>query len=322
MLAAASTVLDAAASAQAPAPVAAAGCEAPVPTPGTSTLHFAAAGKTGSYIREVPPGADRPLPLVLNLHGYLEPAVIAHVGTGLGEFGYSHGFLTITPQLDEAGFPRWDFGEGSADVGYLSELITHVESTVCVDPLRIYVAGLSMGAFTTSSMACQLSHRVAAIAAVSGLRDFAWCNPTRRVPVVAFHGTADPIVAYTGGAGPNVRLLPSRDGSGSAGQQRQDGSARNGPGLQSISDNAAAWARRNGCESEPTQQQLTSDVTVYNYSCPADASVQLYSIIGGGHLWPGTTSSLYPAPLVGANTTSISANQIIWDFFLAHPLRS
>ncbi|WP_410872375.1 alpha/beta hydrolase family esterase [Nocardia sp. A7] len=320
-LAAAGTTIDAAAYGQPADPVASIGCEAPTPPPGEATLDFAAAGKAGNYIRDIPPGADRPLALVLNLHGYLEPAAIARYGSGLAEFGQRHGYLTVTPQLIEPGFPRWDFGEGSTDIAYLSELITHLESTLCVDPRRIYVAGLSMGAFTTSSLACQLADRVAAIAAVAGLQDFTWCRPDRPVPVIAFHGTADPIVAYTGGLGPQARLLPSSDGSGSAGQPRQDGPVTNGPGLQSIPDNAAAWARRNGCESDPAQQQLAVDVIVSSYPCPANGSVRLYTIVGGGHIWPGSTSLLYPTALVGDNTNSLDTNQLIWDFFQAHPLR-
>ncbi|MGW4091964.1 hypothetical protein [Nocardia sp. NPDC004750] len=39
---------------------------------------------------------------------------------------------------------------------------------------------------------------------------------------------------------------------------------------------------------------------------------------GGGHTWPGNPSAVSPAPLVGATTTSIGADRIMWDFFLAH----
>lgn len=302
------TVSDANVNAQGPASVASTGCDAPTQAPGESTPYFAAAGKGGTYIQDVPVHTG-PLPVILNLHGYLEPAVIAHYGTALSVFGAAHGFVTITPQIDEPGLPRWDFSEGSADVAYLSELLTHVESTLCVDRLRIYVAGLSMGAFTASSLACQLSDRIAAIAAVAGLQDFAWCHTTRPVPVIAFHGTADPIVAYTGGLGPLAKLLPSSDHS-------------SGPGPQSIPENAAAWARRNGCDSEPTQRQIAADITVSTYTCPEGASVELYSILGGGHIWPGSTSPLYPAFVVGDNTTSVNADYSIWDFFQAHPLRA
>ncbi|WP_024800310.1 PHB depolymerase family esterase [Nocardia sp. BMG51109] len=300
------------------APAASPGCAGPAAVPGTSRQQFAAAGKSGSYAQDVP-AADAPLPLVLDLHGYLEPAEVQRAMSGVAQFGIEHGFATVTPQIDEPGLPRWDFAENSGDITYLSDLITHVESALCVDQRRIYVTGLSMGAFTTSSLACRLADRIAAVAPVAGLRDFSWCEPARAIPVVAFHGTADPIVAYTGGAGPNARFLPSPDGSGSAGGRDRPGGV-DGPGEASIPDNAAAWARRNGCEPEPVRLQVAADVTLSSYACPEHADVEFYSVVGGGHTWPGAVSSISPEPLVGTTTGSISANQIMWDFFRAHPL--
>ncbi|WP_156370953.1 alpha/beta hydrolase family esterase [Nocardia arizonensis] len=318
------TATEQSAAAQDPAvePLPSPGCAAPAPASGGSMLGFAAPGKSGSYIRDLPPGADHPLPLVLDLHGYLEPALLEHDSTGFGAYGMSQGFITITPQLDEPGVPRWDFGEGSLDSDYLSQLLTHVESTVCVDTRRVYVTGLSMGGFTTSSLGCQFSERIAAIAPVAGLQDFEWCRTSRPVPVIAFHGTADPIVAYEGGLGPNARLLPSPDGTGSADRGAGAEPEVNGPGPQSITANAAAWARRNGCDGgDPAEVWVAPDVALRSYPCPARGEVQLYSLIGAGHVWPGTSAAYFPAPLVGANTTSIQATRVIWEFFRAHPMR-
>jgi polyhydroxybutyrate depolymerase len=42
----------------------------------------------------------------------------------------------------------------------------------------------------------------------------------------------------------------------------------------------------------------------------------LYSIIGGGHTWPGAI----PLPKFGLTTTQINASATIWAFFAAHPL--
>ncbi|WP_189094070.1 alpha/beta hydrolase family esterase [Nocardia jinanensis] len=304
-----------------PAPRPSAGCSAPQPRPGTEPVLFSSRGVSGVYGRDIPESLDGPAPVVLDLHGYMEPAFIQYTSTEFGTYGRTHGFVTVTPQLLRPGLPRWDFGNGSADIGYLGDLLTEVESTLCVDTRRIYATGLSMGGFTTSSLGCQLAERIAAIAPVAGLSDFAWCDPARPVPVIALHGTADPIVAYEGGTGPNARLLPSPDGTGSAdpGHQHPD---VEGPGPQSIPDNAAAWAGRNGCGTEPAEQPVTGDVILSVYPCPAGAEVQLWSVLGGGHIWFGTRSEIFPAALVGNDTDSISATTLIWDFFRAHPLRS
>jgi polyhydroxybutyrate depolymerase len=113
------------------------------------------------------------------------------------------------------------------------------------------------------------------------------------------------MLAYGGGLGTTVQSLQG-------GNDVQ--------GLQSIPANAAAWAQRNGCGPDPADRQIAADVTLRTFSCPGDGEVELYSIIGGGHTWPGTPTQIYPDPLVGPTTTSINATQIIWDFFRTHPL--
>ncbi|WP_328394827.1 alpha/beta hydrolase family esterase [Nocardia sp. NBC_00416] len=302
-------------------PVPSAGCAAAPPQAGVEPVLFASRGVSGVYLRDVPADADRPLPVVLDLHGYLEPVFIQHTSTEFGAYGRAHGFITVTPQLLRPGLPRWDFDQGSADIGYLGDLLTQVESTLCVDTRRIYATGLSMGGFTTSSLGCQFADRIAAIAPVAGLSDFAWCAPARPIPVIALHGTADPIVAYEGGTGPNARLLPSPDGSGSADPRHQRPDVE-GPGPQSIPQNAAAWAHRNGCGAEATEQRIADDVVRTFYPCPAGAEVELWSILGGGHIWFGTRSEIFPGALVGNDTDSISATTLIWDFFRTHPMQA
>lgn len=302
------------------------GCRsATAPVAGDSTSSFSAGGLAGTYIEDVPPGttAGRPTPVVVDLHGYLEPASLEHAGTGLSAYGDAHGFVTITPQITESGVPRWDYGPKSADIAWLGDLLTHLETSMCVDERRVFVTGLSMGAFTTSAVACELSTRVAAVAPVAGLQAFSWCHPARKVPVVAFQGTADPFVAYGGGPGPNALKLPAPDGSGmTVGQElKLHPNAPGNPLRQSIPDQVATWARRNGCRrAEPATAPVAADVTRVTYPCPADASVVLYVVKGGGHTWPGGTAGIYPPSLVGRMTTSISADAIMWRFFEAHPL--
>jgi polyhydroxybutyrate depolymerase len=42
----------------------------------------------------------------------------------------------------------------------------------------------------------------------------------------------------------------------------------------------------------------------------------LYSIIGGGHTWPGSI----PIATFGMTTNQINASDTIWAFFATHPL--
>ena len=48
------------------------------------------------------------------------------------------------------------------------------------------------------------------------------------------------------------------------------------------------------------------------------AEVVLYKIEGGGHTWPGRQPRLF---FLGRSTKIISANDLMWEFFLRHAMR-
>ena len=299
--------------------VASSGCGQSGVTPGTMTQAFVAAKDTGSFIEHVPASysSSSPMPLVIDLHGWSEPAAIQTMSSGWNVFADTHGFITVTPEVTYA-VPHWDTTLGSQDLAYLGALITHLEKTLCIDERRVFVTGYSDGAFMTSAVACQFSSRVAAVGTVAGLEIAPKCRPSRPVPVVGFHGTADPYVAYNGGQGPKALQLPAADGSGKTlGQEAKE---KNIPGLTPIAANAAAWAKRNGCARKPKVTTAAQGVTLIRYICPKNASVELYRVNGGGHSWPGSTFTQSIASTVGPTTMAINADQIMWNFFTAHPL--
>ena len=166
-------------------------------------------------------------------------------------------------------------------------------------------------------MACAFSSRIAAAAPVAGIQEISGCAFSRPVPVVAFHGTADPFVPYNGGIGPAALKLPAPDGSGKTLGQLGAASQKPGP---SIPQATTAWAKRNGCSTTPTDRPVASDVTLISYACPPDATVELYRVTGGGHAWPGSPVDRSISKIVGRVTFSISANDLMWAFFMAHPL--
>jgi polyhydroxybutyrate depolymerase len=289
--------------------------------PGTSTQLLASGGEQGAYVREIPArySGRTPLPVVVDLHGYAEPATFQAQLTQLGAYGNRHGFITITPQVTGS-VPVWDPTLGGHDMAFIGGLLHTVASTLCVDRNRLYVAGYSDGAFMASAVACQYAGQVAAVAPVSGIEVPPKCHPARRVPVVTFHGTADQFVSYNGGLGPAALNLPASNGSNQTlGQQLGTGASK-AQGTASVPAITATWAKRNGCASTPTQQRIASDVTLFAYRCPSGAAVELYRVTGGGHAWPGSTKSQSISSVIGRVTFSISANRIMWAFFQAHPL--
>jgi polyhydroxybutyrate depolymerase len=270
----------------------------------------------GNYIRHVPPAyaPPTPLPLVVDLHGWGETAAVQQVFSGLAAYGDSHSYITLLPQRDGP-VPLWNLALGGPDLDFLAAMLDQAEGALCVDQARVFVAGMSNGAMMSSSVACQFADRVAAVAPVAGLTDTPGCKPARPIPIISFHGTADPILAYTGGFGPGVLSLPTPDGKSTLGAA----GVKVGGGTP-VPDIAAAWAARDGCSKTPTMQQVASDVALSSFSCPAPTAVELYSVTAGGHAWPGSPTSAAAAAIHGPTTMSISATALIWSFFEAHPL--
>jgi polyhydroxybutyrate depolymerase len=290
------------------------GCGASNVTGGEERVTTSSGGVPRAYFRTVPREHDgeRPVPLVVDLHGTTEPAAVHMSNSGLARFGAERGFATVTPE-GSGPPPQWDTRAGSADMQFLVDLLDEVEEELCVDERRVFLTGYSNGAFFASAAACVLADRIAAVGLVAGIRDVPGCAPTRSVPAVAFHGTADTFVRYEGGLGSGVTSLPPAEA-----QELVEISAPTDSGV-SVPEATAGWARRNGCADEPRRRSVADDVTEIRFRCPDRADVALYEIDGGGHTWPGSRFSKAIEQFVGPTTFSIDADEIMWRFFRAHP---
>ena len=245
---------------------------------------------------------DTPAPLVLSFHGFGGTAVEQDDYTGLRDTADKYGFILATPQA--SGTPSEWYLYGPVEDGYVDDfaftvrLIDNLSASLCIDPARIYATGLSNGAGMTSLLGCELDDRLAAIAPVAGSPFVAdRCAGTRPMPIIAFHGTADPLVPFE--------------------EQPDTGSPdifRFGARIDMLS-----WAQHNGCDMTLRSQRIASDIVLESYAnCDEGADVELYVIEGGGHTWPGAAPEM---PEMGKTTHSISASELIWAFFAAHPRR-
>jgi polyhydroxybutyrate depolymerase len=274
------------------------------------------AERAGRYLEYLPPAYDGtvPRPLVIDLHGYSETIEIHREMSNMIAEGEEQGFVVVTPQIDNP-IPRWDATIDSPDTAFLIAVLDQVVAGRCIDLDRVYVTGLSNGAFMSSVMGCQIPDRIAAIGPVAGLQDPPGCRVGDAMPVISFHGTADTFVAYQGGLGASVADLPTDDGG-------TIGTAVVGSDGPSVEEVATAWAARNGCATEtPLVEAASAEVDRLRYrSCPADGEVELYRVKGGGHAWPGSAFSQSIAPIVGRTTMTIDATDLIWQFFATHPL--
>lgn len=264
-------------------------------------------GENRSYFLYVPDTYDPAslTPLVISMHGFAEwPAHQMQI-SHWNDLAEQYGFIVIYPS--GTSFPlRWrtrgapgSDSDPMRDVAFISDLIDKLESEYNIDPARIYANGLSNGGGMAFVLSCKLSERIAAIGSVAGAYLFPWeeCQPSRAVPAIVFHGTADHVVPYRGG--------PSRSFDIS---------------FPNISEWVDTLARRNGCSSTPQEIPATGEVGGLQFTnCTSNANVVFYTIAGGGHSWPG--GEPMPEFIVGHTTQDIDATETMWDFFQEHPLK-
>ena len=264
-------------------------------------------GQKREYLLYVPNSYDRaePTPLVISMHGAAGwPAQQMNL-SGWNRLAAEQGFIVVYPSGNNV--PRiWHVDRGAGlmkDVKFISELIDALEAAYNIDPTRIYVNGISNGGGMAFVLSCTLSDRVAAFGLVAAAQTLpsSWCTDSRPVPMIAFHGTADPIVPYHGGLlgdpfNPATVTFPA------------------------VRDWVASWAQRNRCGTNPVESAVATDVARREYThCAEGAPVVLYSVRGGGHSWPG--GKPLPEWWVGSTSNSIDATSQMWAFFGEHPLR-
>lgn len=264
---------------------------------------------------------DAAVPLVLILHGRGANAesMILLTRKGFNKLADQEGFIVAYPDAIEM---NWNDGrsdeqsndrairENIDDVGFLSHLIDNIIVNYNVDPGRVYVTGISNGAIMAYRLACELSHRIAAIAPVDGNIPLMYkpeCFPAEPVSVLAINNTEDPIVPFEGGevTGNFERVKLGR--------------------LLSVKESTDFWIKRNNCAPVPLVKELPdrdpydgTRVIITKYINIAEGNeVILYTVEGGGHTWPGGLQYL-PARYIGRTCRDFDANEVIWAFFKSH----
>ena len=276
------TLLAAASSAQAQTETAP--CNLTI-APGVSAPQLTSGQRPRTYRLFVPPGYDgrKRLPLVLDLHGSGGNAAGQARTSGFETVAAAEGFLVATLDAESA---RWNVPvqNGRADdVAYASDVIEHVAARACTDLSRVYATGFSGGGRMSSLLGCRLADRLAAIAPVSALRFPPPCAG-RPLPVLTFHGLADPQNTYDG-------HLPGR----------------NGEWEESVPEALAGWANRNGCKGSAILDDPPGPLSTMHYDgCADGADVRLIRIDGLGHRW---------------TRDEIDTTAEIWRFFKQHQLR-
>ena len=113
------------------------------------------------------------MPLLISLHGGDDYADYNMSYTGFRALADERDFIPIFPQgtvAEEKGSTGWFTGtcdsSSVCDLGFIDSVIDFMGENLNVDLNRVYATGFSNGAFMTYSLGCNLSAKIAAIAAV------------------------------------------------------------------------------------------------------------------------------------------------------------
>ena len=281
---------------------------------GTSqTCTLTVNGVTRQYLLYIPKTLPSSPALLVYLHG-------AHGGMWEGQnMGWttkaaSADFIAAYPQglPNNSGITSWNlyfngtYTNPPDDVGFIKSLISTVELGLSVDSHKVFVTGYSLGAFMTNRVGVELGSLVAAIAPVAGEL---WMNSgtvpkaTAPISVLMMNGSADTSVPYCGLTSPYP-------------QATED-------------DTFNYWQTQNACKQNTAALcsggKVTSTSSKTATGCTSAVVVQQYELIGGIHKWylnnmnvpPGTSTEPYNSKFT--TSTGLTTDDIIWDFFVAHP---
>ena len=267
----------------------------------TYRLHLPAGLRTGTSV-----------PLMIALHGLSMDGQSMEAVTGLYDVSDRQQCAVVYPD----GLGRmWRFWERSElgsrvlneagyvdDVGFIEAIIDTLVSESTVDANRVYVTGLSNGAYMSNRLAISLSGRIAAIAPVAGTMSpaLAELKPPKSMPVLYIHGTDDRIVGFDG-----VDSITRRKSSLSA------------------EELVAWWCKHNGCREareKETLDRADDHCRVVKHTYPGDeaATVVFLEISRGGHTWPD--GHFQPEHFLGPVCRDFNASEEIWRFCSQHSL--
>lgn len=260
--------------------------------------------------------AGEPTPLVVVVHGAFSTSRAMEEETGFSTLADKEGFIVVYP--DGIGIlgllQHWNAGHccGKAaaddvdDVGFVANVIEHVNGYAAIDRNRVYMVGFSNGAMLTHRFAAERPELLAgaaplagAIGSVDGTGQSRWQIPATRsaLPIIMFHGLHDERVPYR-----------QPDPESASGVRR----------YSSVIDSSRYWSSQNGCE----QHHRIDGVPATGFSvdtwsgCNENVTVQLITLNEWGHQWPGRyfTDKADPQSAI----FGFDAAQFIWSFFQRH----
>jgi polyhydroxybutyrate depolymerase len=268
---------------------------------GSSSHTIIVAGVSRTFLVYRPAVLPAAAPLVVMLHGGFGTGAQAERSYHWDTQADRDHFVVAYPNgLDRA----WNTGggccgvpgrTGADDTGFITAMVSTIEHVLPVSQRRVYGTGISNGGIMAYALACHTT--IFAAIGPDSATELGSCRAPAPISVIHIHGTADHNIPYNGGPGDGVAHI-------------------DGPPVPALS---ASWRRIDRCAA-PVVKTIGA-VTTSTASCPAGRTVELITIAGAGHQWPGAVPDPLAQRLLGLDPPSaaLNATRVIWRFFAAHP---
>ncbi|MFI6779791.1 alpha/beta hydrolase family esterase [Micromonospora sp. NPDC050276] len=268
------------------APPAAPSASSERPAAGDHRLTLKHNGLDRGYLLHAPPGYDpnRPSALVIALHFYPGAGASMQELAGLDAKADEDNVLVAYPDGQGGGFNALICCGSQDDVGFLNTLTDHLVQTWHADPNRVFLTGISNGGDMSFRLAVEGAGRYAAIGVVSGGYSGSRTTADNYVPKSPVS-----VITFIGGQDRYASIFQT--------------------GMRT-------WQQRLNCRPSPKTSGVAG-VTRTLATCADGSDVSVYTITDMGHSWPGAKSGQLAAPAAG-----LSATDLMWEFFAAHPRRA
>ncbi|KAM3087054.1 hypothetical protein ACMFMG_001164 [Clarireedia jacksonii] len=266
-----------------------------------------------SYLLVIPPlyTAQASTPVIFSFHGGNRNASEQLELDQLTSTFFNNNSIVVYPQGINK---KWegDPEQTQNDTQFVTDIMTSLESTYCIDSNRIYATGKSDGGGFCNTLACHpvLSTKIAAFAPVSGAFyiDVQPCTPSSvpipctpgrsKIPMLEFHGGEDETIHYSGQRNRSNECLPT------------------------IPHWVREWAERDGLGLKNVTTELTNDTLVYTYGTGNETGLVTHVFDSSiGHDWPSTELN-DDFRRNGDGPATFNATSIILEWFQQYVLPS
>jgi polyhydroxybutyrate depolymerase len=267
---------------------------------GSSSHVIDVGGASRTFVVYRPASLPAQAALVVMLHGGFGSARQAERSYGWDAEAVKGRFVVAYPD----GLGRaWNTGGGCCgppgrtnadDIGFITAMVSAIEQQIPIDAGRVYATGISNGGIMAYTLACHTA--IFAAIGPDSATELGGCPSPSRVSVIDIHGTADKSIPYQGGKGTGPAHI-------------------DGPAVPALN---ARWRAINRCAAPAIS--TAGAVTTSTANCPGGRAVELITIAGAGHQWPGAAPDRLAQILLHTDLPSraLNATQVIWEFFAAH----